>query len=262
MKLQTLQYRDEAFASNRLYIMQHPDFSATVVDPASADEVLDFLAEHDLNLAGILVTHHHADHTEGIPKLLELYPGCPVITGKGVERYVKQANHILNDNDVITVGDTEVRAMATSGHTVAHYAFLTNSGVLFSGDCLFRLGCGRLFEGSPDMLWTSLLRLRALPDNTLVCCGHDYVIDNARFSLQLMPEDPALVAAVQELVEIAPENRLPYLLGDDKRSNLFLRADDPEVMIAVRCQSSRDALAALRRMRDNWNRAERIVGAA
>ncbi len=251
MKLHTLLYNDEVFASNRLYIMQHPDRSATVVDPASASEVLEFLQKHDLNLAAILITHHHADHTAGIPELLAEYPDCPVITGKGVERQIKQANHILQDNDSMTIGDINIRAMATPGHTLAHYAFLTNTGVLFSGDCLFRLGCGRLFEGSPDMLWTSLLRIRALPDTTVICCGHDYAVDNARFSLQFMPDDTALTEAVQELVQLESELRLPYLLGEDKRSNLFLRADEPEVMAAAHCASSRDTLAALRRMRDN-----------
>ena len=251
MELHTLNYTDESFASNRLYIMQHPDRSATVIDPASAPEALEFLQQRELNLAAMVITHHHADHTAGIPELLADYPDCPVITGKGVERQVKQATHILQDNDTITVGDIQLRAISTPGHTLAHYAFLTDTGVLFSGDTLFRLGCGRLFEGSPDMLWTSLLRIRALPDTTVVCCGHDYAVDNARFSLQFMPDDAALTEAVQELVSLAPEARLPYLLGEDKRSNLFLRADEPEVMAAAHCASSRDTLAALRRMRDN-----------
>ena len=250
MKLHTLFYADESLASNRLYIMQHPDQSATVVDPASADEALEFLQQHDLNLAAILITHHHADHTAGIPDLLSQYPDCPVITGKGVERNVKQATHILQDDDTMTIGDIDIRAMATPGHTLAHYAYLTDTGILFSGDCLFRLGCGRLFEGSPDMLWTSLLRIRALPDSTIVCCGHDYSVDNARFSLQFMPDDSALTEAVQELINLKPEDRLPYPLGEDKKSNLFLRADEPEVMATARCTSSRDTLAALRRMRD------------
>lgn len=251
MKLHTLHYRDEVFASNRLYVMQHRDFSATVVDPASAEEVLDFLALHELNLAAILVTHHHADHTDGIPELLKIYPDCPVVTGSGVETIVKSATHILQDTESLTVADTEIQALATPGHTLAHYAFMTSAGVLFSGDCLFRLGCGRLFEGSPDMLWTSLLRLRALPDQTLVCCGHDYVVDNAKFSLQLMPNDQELMVAIQELISTPVENRLPFLLADDKKTNLFLRADEPEVMKAVGKTSSRESLAALRRIRDN-----------
>lgn len=251
MKLHTLMYTDEVFSSNRLYLMQHPDRSATVVDPASAPEVLQFLEQNELNLAAILITHHHGDHTAGIPALLEQYPDCPVITGEGVERKITQTTHILQDNDSMTIGDISIRALATPGHTLAHYAYLTDTGVLFSGDCLFRLGCGRLFEGSPDMLWTSLLRIRALPDSTLVCCGHDYAVDNARFSLQFMPDDPALTEAVQDLIQLEPEKRLPYLLDEDKRANLFLRADEPEVMAKARCTSSRDTLAALRRMRDN-----------
>jgi hydroxyacylglutathione hydrolase len=250
MELHTLRFKDEAFATNRQYIMKHVDQSATVVDPASAEEALAFLEANECNLAAILLTHYHADHTAGVPALLEAYPDCPVVSGDGVQHKIPQVTHILADGHNITIGDTQLTALATPGHTLDHYAFHTNNGVAFVGDCLFRLGCGRLFEGTPDMLWTSLLKLRALPDNTIVCCGHDYVVDNAKFSLQTMSEDAALTAAVQQLITLTEDTRLPFLLGEDKASNLFLRADQPEVMAAVNTTNARDCLAALRRMRD------------
>ena len=252
MQLRTLRYTNTAFESNRLYIMQHPDYSATVVDPASADEVLDFLNDHGLNLPGILVTHHHADHTDGIAGILKVYPDSPVIVGSGLETHITQATHILGDWQELTIGDTRLRAIATPGHTLTHYVYATDQGVLFAGDCLFRLGCGRLFEGTPDMMWTSILRIRALPDNTLVCCGHDYVVDNAKFSLQVMPGDQALIDALEELVQLESDQRLPFLLGDDKKSNLFLRADEPAVMEATGKKSSRDCFAGLRLRRDSF----------
>ena len=250
MELHCLRYADEQLATNRQYIMRHPDFSATVVDPGSAQEALGFLEQQNCNLAAIVLTHYHADHTAGIKKLLEAYPDCPVVAGDGVQHKIPQVTHLLADGHEITIGDTVLKTLATPGHTLDHYAFYTNNGVLFAGDCLSRLGCGRLFEGTAEQLWTSLLRLRALPDTTLVCCGHDYLVDNAKFSLQVMPDDESLGESIRELINLTPEQRLPFVLGEDKTTNLFLRADQPTVMQATRTKNARDCLAALRRMRD------------
>ena len=163
-----------AFTDNYIWCL-HNTHDAIVVDPGDAEPVLAFLKKHQLALKAILITHHHHDHTGGIAKLVSANPGMPVIGPRG--------NHIRGITKSVSQGDTvqlpvlslNFQVMEVPGHTLDHIAFFGH-GIVFCGDTLFSAGCGRLFEGSPEQMLHSLNKLKRLPDDTLVCCAHEYTL--------------------------------------------------------------------------------------
>jgi len=164
-----------AFSDNYLWAL-HNGQQALVVDPGDAGPVLDFLHKNSLDLAAILVTHHHADHIGGVARLKRVFD-CPVYAPDDPRIPVKDV--IVGDNDEIKVAPWEqpFQVLHVPGHTLTHVAYVTE-GLLFCGDTLFSMGCGRLFEGSPAQMWQSLQRLAALPGDTRVCCAHEYTLSS------------------------------------------------------------------------------------
>ena len=204
---------------------------AFVVDPGDAAPVLDRLEAEQLNLAGILITHHHADHQGGIAALLARYPAIVFapenesITGSGVA---------LSGGETINVLGQHVRVMAVPGHTRGHLAYLA-PGALFCGDTLFGAGCGRLFEGTPTQMLASLESIAALPDETLIYCAHEYTEANLRFALMVEPGNVALKERIERVAELrqAGEASVPSSLADEKATNPFLRCGEPDVIAAA-----------------------------
>lgn len=200
--------------------------SALVIDPGEAEPVLDALASQGLKLAAILATHHHPDHVGGIPHLVEAEPEVRVYAP--VDDRIPLAHHRVNDGDMLQFDSpaARFRVIAVPGHTRSHVAYC-GEGMLFSGDTLFSLGCGRLFEGTPAQMLASLDRLRALPGETIVCCGHEYTLANAAFAERIEPENHALQsrARAARAQRSAGQPSLPTSLAEERAANPFLRID-------------------------------------
>ncbi|WP_029353632.1 hydroxyacylglutathione hydrolase [Bosea sp. 117] len=217
-------------ADNYAVLLHDPATEATaVVDAPEVAPILAALDREGWNLTHILVTHHHTDHIAGVLALKERF-GATVIGPKAERETIPGLDFAVVDGDPVAVGSLVGRVLETPGHTKGHIVFLfEDERLLFSGDTLFVMGCGRPFECDPPVLWESLLRLRALPDDILVYCGHEYTLSNARFALSVDPDNEGLVARLAEVEAVRAANRptLPTTIGAEKETNPFLRADDP-----------------------------------
>ena len=231
---------------------------AVVVDPGDAKPVIEYLDREGLTLAAILNTHHHADHVGGNAALLRRW-NVPVF-GPRDER-IAEVTQRVGDGDRVRLPhfDIELEVIEIPGHTRSHIAF-TGDGLLFCGDTLFAVGCGRLFEGTPAQMHTSLSKLAQLPDTTRVYCGHEYTLANIRFAKAVEPDNAALL----ELESRAASQRergeptLPTELGQEKATNPFLRVEEPQVVAsasAYKGTALRDpvaVLAAIREWKNNF----------
>jgi hydroxyacylglutathione hydrolase len=225
-----------AFADNYIWTLRE-NRSAVVVDPGDAAPVLDYLAREGLTLTAILATHHHNDHVGGVPALVQKFP-VPVF-GPANES-IPDRTRALREGDVIDVPGLPVslRVLDIPGHTAGHIAYFGEvSGVrsVFCGDTLFAAGCGKLFEGTPQQMWTSLSALAALPDDTRVYCGHEYTLANLRFAQAVEPQNAALWdrQAREEGKRKQGLPTLPSTIGLERETNPFLRAPVPEVKAAA-----------------------------
>ncbi|NUS62010.1 MAG: hydroxyacylglutathione hydrolase [Lysobacter sp.] len=245
-----------AFEDNYVWALTDDAGAGLVVDPGDAGPVLRAIGE-GLQLRGILLTHHHNDHIGGVPGLLAEHPGLPVI-GPRDDR-VTTATQVVGAGDTARIDDWVFEVHEIPGHTVSHIAFHGHQ-VLFCGDTLFSLGCGRLFEGTPMQMLDSLDRLAALPGGTRVCCGHEYTVANASFALAVEPSNADLQARSVEARRQRMEGRatVPSTIDQERACNPFLRIDVPEVRGAVARHVGRplqdrvDAFAELRRWKDGY----------
>lgn len=211
------------------------------VDAPDADAVLGALRATGWTLTHILVTHHHADHTQGIARV-KAETGCKVVgpAGSGFA----DVDRTVVDGETLALVDEQVRVIATPGHTLdmVNY-YLPAAGVVFTGDTLFAMGCGRVFEGTPQMMWESLVRLMELPADTAVYCGHEYTLANGRFALTVDPDNADLLARMKEVEALRAEGKptLPTTIGLELRTNPFLRAADPAIRKRLGMEKAADA---------------------
>lgn len=207
---------------------------AVLVDPGDAAPVLRELAARQLHLRAILITHWHPDHIGGLKTLCEKYP-VPVYGPRAESARIPQLSHPLSEADTVQVLGHEFRVMETPGHTLGHIA-LFSGDILLCGDTLFSAGCGRLFEGTPQQMHTSLGRLALLADNTRVYCTHEYTAANVAFALSEEPDNPYLQAYAQQVRALRAQGRntLPSSIGLEKRINPFLHCADVESFAALR----------------------------
>jgi hydroxyacylglutathione hydrolase len=223
-----------AFDDNYIWLIGCRDKpQVAIVDPGDEDPVLEYLAQHDLIPEAILITHHHGDHTGGVAELVERF-SIPVY-GPASER-IPALTHPLAEGDEVALPGCGLRfqVLDTPGHTRGHICYVGHEA-LFCGDVLFAAGCGRIFEGSPEQMYQSLEKLRALPDETHVYCAHEYTEANLRFALVAEPENgdtQQRMAQVKEL-RAAQQNTVPSLLGEEKRTNPFLRSHIPSLIVAA-----------------------------
>jgi hydroxyacylglutathione hydrolase len=217
-------------------LLHDPRTGATAsIDAPEAAAVEAALKATGWKLTDILVTHHHADHTQGIAPLKEHYR-CRVVAPKGEGSKVPAADESVSEGDSVKVGGLTLRVIETPGHTLGHIAYVLDADKLaFVGDTLFSIGCGRVIEGTPEMMWQSLLKLRALPDETRFFCGHEYTLSNIKFALTIEPKNAALLARAKEAEGQIAAGRptIPTTIGAEKKENPFLRADLPAVAAAV-----------------------------
>ena len=246
-----------ALSDNYAYLAHDTETGDTAaIDPAEAPPVEDALKERGWKLTHILNTHHHADHTAGNAELKAAY-GCPIVGPRSEQARISGMDVLLSEADSYAVGTQACKVFEVPGHTTGHIAlWFETSAALFSGDALFVLGCGRMFEGTPEGFWNSLTKLRALPDATRVYCGHEYTQSNARFAVAIDPENAALKVRAAEIDALRAEGKptIPSLLGQEKAINPFLRADDPAMQAAVGMSGGDPAavFAEIRTRKDNF----------
>ena len=232
-------------AQTHLFMCLKDNFGVLLHDPSSgrtaaidapeAAPVEAALKATGWKLTDILVTHHHGDHTGGIAELKGKYR-CRVVAPDGEAGRIPDVDETVRDGNTVRVGALEGRVIVTPGHTAAPATlYFPADKLLFAGDTLFSIGCGRVIEGSMEEMWQSMLKLRALPDDTQLYCGHEYTLANIKFARTVEPDNKALAARekqVQALIA-AGKPTLPSTLGEEKAANPFLRADVAEVAKAV-----------------------------
>ncbi len=226
------------------------------IDAPEAGPIRQALAHRGWKLTDILVTHHHADHTEAIPELKAAF-GATVTGPRAEHDRIAGLDALVDPRDVVNLGESRFEVIATPGHTLGHITWYERAGGhLFTGDALFSLGCGRMFEGTPGPMWEGLTRLRALPDATLVYCGHEYTASNARFALSLDPENDVLQTRAAEVTALREAGRptIPATLGVEKAANPFLRADAPRFarLYGLEGADPAEVFAALRKAKDGF----------
>jgi hydroxyacylglutathione hydrolase len=200
-----------------------------VVDPSEPGPVKEALARRGWRLTHILNTHHHFDHTGGNAALKEAFGAEVVGPGKDKER-IPALDTGVDETTNWRFGPHAVRVLEIPAHTRAHIAFVVDSAA-FTGDTLFAMGCGRLFEGTPEMMWASLSKLTQLADATRVYCGHEYTLNNGRFALTLEPGNKALAGRMKEVEALRAKSAptIPSTIGLEKETNPFLRPNSPEI---------------------------------
>lgn len=242
-------------ADNYAFLVHNPVTGETaLIDAPDAPPIQAALDARGWTLSDILITHHHWDHVEG---LAPLRGGARVIGAKADAHRLPDLGLEVVEGDQITVCGQITNVMDVSGHTVGHIAYhMPDAGLVFTADSLMALGCGRLFEGTPAQMWESMQKLRALPDDTLICSGHEYTQSNARFALSLDPDNPDLISRSKriEAARVAGEPTVPSTLAQEKQTNPFLRADLPEFKAAMGMDdaSDLDVFTKTRALKDSF----------
>jgi len=226
------------------------------IDTPEAGPIREALDQRGWTLTDIFITHHHIDHVEAIAELKSAF-GTRVVGPRDEADKIEGLDELVGDGDIVELGESRFAVMATPGHTLGHIVFYEKEGGhLFSADALFSLGVGRMFEGTPGPMWEGLKRLRDLPDETLVYCGHEYTQSNAKFALSIDPDNEALKARAAEVESLRAAGRptIPFNLGEDKKANPFLRADAPELAkhYGLEGADPAEVFAAIRKGKDNF----------
>ena len=248
-----------AFTDNYVWLLRTPDSDGVViVDPGEAMPVLRMLEERGLTVAAILLTHHHGDHVEGVNEILRKYP-APVF-GPAWEN-IAMVNHPVRGGDRVplSVLGLELDVVDVPGHTAGHIAYL-GPGFALVGDTLFAGGCGRIFEGTPEQMHSSLLRLAALPPDTAIYCAHEYTAANLRFAVDVEPDNSATELRLAKVRTLRGAGRptVPSTLNEELETNPFLRCHEPSVVAAAEARVGRplrgasDVFAVVRRWKDGW----------
>jgi hydroxyacylglutathione hydrolase len=245
-------------ADNYGYLVHDVESRKTAaIDAPDAKAIKAALERRGWELTDIFITHHHTDHVEGIPALKREF--AVTVTGPRAEaEKILGLDMLVTGSSTVALGDTNFLVIETPGHTLGHVVYYEPAGRhLFSADALFSLGVGRMFEGKPGPMWGALEELRELPDDTLLYCGHEYSLENARFAMSVDPRNPALNIRAAEVKRMRDEGKftIPVSLGMEKRTNPFLRADEPVLAKAMGLDPDTKpsaVFAALRKAKDDF----------
>lgn len=242
-------------SDNYGYLIHDPATGATAtIDAPEAAPIRAALKRTGWALSDIFITHHHSDHTDGIPELKAEF-GAKVTGPRTEQNKISGLDVLIAGGDSVKLGDIAFKVYDTPGHTLGHIVYHDPAGKhLFSADALFSLGCGRMLEGTPGPMWQGLAPLRTLPDDTLIYCGHEYSAANAKFALSIDPDNAQLKARAEEITRQLSEGTftIPTTMGAEKAINPFLRADDPEIaeLLGMAGASPADVFGAIRRAKD------------
>jgi hydroxyacylglutathione hydrolase len=227
-----------ALGDNFIYLYRYNQNDSLAVDPCDSSSVLRALQEHDLNLKMVLATHHHWDHVAGIDEL-KRKTGCKVIGAD--KRRIPGIDSVVADGQILPVGDSKVRVIATPGHTSTSVCYYmepsagSKNGILWTGDTMFIGGCGRLLECNAQLMWESLQKLASLPDDTLVYCGHDYTLENYEFASGIEPDNQIVKERLDQVRRLQTQGKLtvPSSILLERSTNCFLRAGTDEMKTAL-----------------------------
>jgi len=242
-------------SDNYGFLIHDTESGATaVIDTPDADEILRQANAKGWRITDIWNTHWHPDHAGGNAAIKEK-TGAKVTGPAEVERIGASPDRVVDEGDVAMLGNARARVINVGGHTLGHIAYVFDDAkVAFVGDALFSMGCGRLFEGTPQQMWTSLQKIAALPDDATLYCAHEYTQSNARFAVSVDKNNPALQARVAEVERLraANEPTVPMTLGQEKATNPFLRAPLLKDAIAAPNAQDWEAFAEIRSRKDNF----------
>lgn len=218
-----------AFTDNYIWLLTEPQQNEFhCVDPGDAQPVLDWASKNHKSLGSILLTHHHQDHIAGVHALKTAFPQCQVYAPS--DPRIPELTHVVSEGSILPLGENNLTVINTPGHTSTHISYYeADKGLLFCGDTLFSAGCGRVFDGSIEQLYQSLLRLKALPKSTKVFCAHEYTLQNLRFAATVEPNNPILNEYLHQLMQVPKVCSLPSTIELEWLINPFFRVDSTEV---------------------------------
>lgn len=243
-------------SDNYAFLLHESDSGLTaVIDAPEAAPILAELGLRGWVLDEIWLTHHHADHIQGVDDLKAAHPMATVTGGAADTHRLPPLDRAVGDGDGFDFAGATVAVVDVSGHTVGHIAFhVADAAAAFTGDSLMALGCGRVFEGTFAQMWDSLSKLTALPPETIICSGHEYTAANARFAQTIEPGNSDLISRIHAIDAARAQGRptVPSRLSDELATNPFLRASDPGVKQALGLQNAPDSevFAEIRRRKD------------
>ena len=244
-----------ALQDNYIWTLNDESGHCLIVDPGEAAPVIAAVQQNHWQPVAILLTHHHHDHVGGVKKLLEIWPQLVVYGPQ--ETQDKGATNIVGEGDRFTILGREFSVIFTPGHTLGHISYFSHP-YLFCGDTLFSGGCGRLFEGTTRQMYESFQKLNKLPENTLICCAHEYTLSNMKFAHAVLPQDVEIDRYYQQIKELRAKNRvtLPVTLANERKINIFLRTQDTDLQRTLGYETSPQhewqVFATLREKKDNF----------
>ena len=237
-------------------LRDHASGEVALIDVPEAEPILEELDVRGWKLSQVWLTHHHPDHVQGLGKVLERHT-AQVVGAQADAHRMPPLDVEVAEGDSVTLGSLTAKIYDVSGHTVGHIAFyVPDAATAFTADSLMALGCGRLFEGTPEQMWESMQKLRELPDDTVICSGHEYTATNARFALTVDPENSDLISRAKDVEAAREAGRptVPSTLSVEKKTNPFLRPDDPGLRAHLGMQSAGDTavFAEIRKRKDQF----------
>lgn len=242
-------------SDNYGYLLHDPASGETAcIDTPDADEYLRQAAAKGWQISQIWNTHWHPDHAGG-NAAIKAATGCTITAPGGEDYPIAEVDRAVSGGDTVGLGHFTAQVIDVGGHTKGHIAYhLPQAEVAFVGDSLFALGCGRMFEGTPEQFWASLCRIKALPADTLLYCAHEYTQSNARFALHADPDNAALAAYAAQIDQARAQGRptVPTPLSRELATNPFLRADDPALQTRWGGGDAVATFAALRAAKDTF----------
>lgn len=246
-----------ALTDNYIYLIHDLDSKQTaVVDPAVAEPVMNTLQKQGWQLHYIFNTHHHNDHVGGNLQL-KAETGCKIISAEHDRHRIPGIDTAIKEGDVFQLGRHQITIIETGGHTSGHIVYyFADDDLLFCGDTLFVMGCGRLFEGTAQQLWESLQKLKKLPETTKVYCAHEYSLNNGRFALSVEPDNQALQSRMVQIKQLRADNlpTVPSTIGEELATNPFFRESSLSIQTHLKMTGKNpvEIFAALRKLKDGF----------
>jgi hydroxyacylglutathione hydrolase len=236
------------------YLIKNPHATEGVlVDPSDLEMCLKILELNDCSPTHILLTHHHDDHIAAVQDLKNKFQS--IIVGFEHDEKIPQPDLRVKDDEIFEIHQNKFKVIHTPGHTLQHINyFMPEHNILFSGDTLFSMGCGRMFEGTPEVFWQSLSKIKQLPDNTTIYCGHEYTLSNVKFALSIHPENQDLhkYALWTEHQEKEHRPTIPTKLIDQLKCNPFLQCDSPHFQELYKSTDATEVFGKMRKAKDNF----------